>query len=372
MAVGDVHGAYDEFTAILQSVGLIDSRRMWTGGAATLVQTGDVVDRGARSRECLDLLMALQREAPLAGGKVIPLIGNHEVMNVIGDLRYVTPAIFATFAGEASEKARDKAYKDYLTFLSAHKGHGHGDVPPPDEAAAKRWMDEHPLGFFEHREAFGPDGKYGKWIRLNAAVVQVGDGVFVHGGLNPALEFASVQELSDRVADDVRAFDAMWRALVDAGVIWRHMTFAEAVRFAGEELAWRQTEGPVGEFEARPAVVRLLGYKTWITVSADGPLWYRGLATEPESKLDAPLAAMLERLKAAYIVAGHSVVVSKEVTARLGSRVFLIDTGMLGEVYSGRGSALEIKDGRFTAHRVDTTPRLLAPPASAKVPVLVK
>ena len=373
VAVGDVHGAYDEFTAILQSVGLIDSRRMWTGGAATLVQTGDVVDRGAKQRECLDLLMDLQRQAPLAGGKVIPLIGNHEVMNVIGDLRYVTPAIFATFAGEASEKTRDKAYKDYLKFLSAHKGHGHGDVPPPDEAAAKRWMDEHPLGFFEHREAFGPDGKYGKWIRSNAAVVQVGDGVFVHGGLNPALEFASVQELSDRVADDVRAFDATWRALVDAGVIWRHMTFAEAVRFAGEELAWRQTEGPVGEFEARPAVVRLLGYKTWITISADGPLWYRGLATEPEAKLDAPLAAMLERLKAAYVVAGHSVVVSKEVTARLGSRVFLIDTGMLAEVYSGRGSALEIKDGRFTAHRVDTTPRpLAAPPASAKVPVLVK
>jgi hypothetical protein len=81
---------------------------------------------------------------------------------------------------------------------------------------------------------------------------------------------------------------------------------------------------------------------------------------------------MLDRLKAAYVVAGHSVVVSKEVTARLGSRVFLIDTGMLAEVYSGRGSALEIKDGRFTAHRVDTTPRPLAPPASAKVPVLVK
>ena len=63
VAVGDVHGAYDEFTAILQSVGLIDSRRTWTGGAATLVQTGDVVDRGARTRECLDLLM----DAPAPG-----------------------------------------------------------------------------------------------------------------------------------------------------------------------------------------------------------------------------------------------------------------------------------------------------------------
>ncbi|MCK7496499.1 MAG: hypothetical protein MZW92_40515 [Comamonadaceae bacterium] len=46
---------------------------------------------------------------------------------------------------------------------------------------------------------------------------------------------------------DLPAFDAMWKALVDARVIWRYMTFAEAVRFAAEELAWRQSEGPVGD-----------------------------------------------------------------------------------------------------------------------------
>jgi len=171
---------------------------------------------------------------------------------------------------------------------------------------------------------------------------------------------------------DLPAFDAMWKELVDARVIWRYMTFAEAVRFAAEELTWQQSEGPVGVFPARMAVLRLLAYKTWVTVSGDGPLWYRGLGTEPEGKLDASLTAMLERLKATYIVAGHSVVASKEVTARFGSRVFLIDTGMLGEVYSGRASALEIRDGRFTAHRVDTMPRSLPPPASAKVPALVR
>jgi hypothetical protein len=372
VAVGDVHGAYDEFTAILQNVGLVDSRRTWTGGATTFVQTGDVVDRGAKQRECLDLLMDLQRQAPRDGGMVIPLVGNHEVLNVIGDLRYVRPEMFRAFAAADAEQRREKARNDYLAFLSAHAGHGHDIVAPADGEARQKWMDEHPAGFFEHRDAFAQDGQYGKWIRSNRAVVQLGDGVFVHGGLNPALEFGSVRELDERVTADIAAFDAMWKALVDARVIWRYMTFAEAVRFAGEELAWQQAEGPVGVFAARLEVIRLLGYKTWITLSGDGPLWYRGLATEPESKLDVGFTAMLDRLKASYVVAGHSVVVSKEVTARLGSRVFLIDTGMLGEVYSGRGSALEIKDGRFTAHRVDTTPRLLAPPASAKVPVLVK
>jgi hypothetical protein len=144
------------------------------------------------------------------------------------------------------------------------------------------------------------------------------------------------------------------------------MTFAEAVQFASEELAWRQTEGPVGEFEARSAVVRLLGYKTWITVSADGPLWYRGLATEPEAKIAGGLKAMLERLGAAYIVSGHSVVAGKVVTTRFESRVFLIDTGMLAEVYAGRASALGIQNGRFLAYQAGGTPRDLPPPPGVR------
>jgi hypothetical protein len=150
------------------------------------------------------------------------------------------------------------------------------------------------------------------------------------------------------------------------------MTFAEAVRFAGEELAWRQSEGPIGDFPARLAVIRLLGYKSWITLSGEGPLWYRGLGTEPEAKLDASFTAMLGRLKVRYVVAGHSVVASKEVTARFGSRVFLIDTGMLGEAYAGRASALEILDGRFTAHRVDEIPKPLPAPAGARLPEPVR
>lgn len=372
IAVADVHGALDEFVAILHETGLVDDRRAWSGGSATFVQTGDIVDRGARTRECLDLVISLQQQASMAGGRVVPLIGNHEVMNVIGDLRYVTPAIFRSFASRDAEKRRDAARKEYLAFLKAHAGHGHAAAPPGDGAGRKAWDAEHPDGFFEHRDAFGPDGVYGRWIRANRAIARIGDGVFVHGGINPALEFATLQELDDRVVADLPAFDAMWKTLVDAGVIWRYMTFAEAVLFSQEELAWRQAEGPVGEFEARPALLRLLAYKTWITVSADGPLWYRGLGTEPEQKLDASLTAMLARLNVRYIVAGHSVVASKQVAARFASRVFLIDTGMLSEAYAGRGSALEVRDGQFIAHQVGATPRLLPAPAAVKVPVEVR
>jgi Calcineurin-like phosphoesterase len=369
VAVADVHGAYEEFVAILHDVGLINDQRAWAGGAATFVQTGDVVDRGARTRECLDLMMDLERQAPESGGTVIPLLGNHEVMNVIGDLRYVTKDIFRTFATAESAQRSDQAYAEYLAFLETHKGHGHAASPPSDAEARRAWRDEHPPGFFEYRDAFGPDGKYGRWIRAHRAVVQIGDGVFVHGGLSPSLEFGSVRELDERVMADLPAFDAMWKALVDGGVVWRYMTFAEAVRFASEELTWRQTEGPVGAYEPRAAIVRLLGYKTWITVSADGPLWYRGLATEPEGKLADGLKAMLARLGAAYIVSGHSVVASKTVTTRFDGRVFLIDTGMLAEAYAGRASALGIQDGHFIAYQVGGTPRELLPPPGVKAGV---
>ncbi len=88
----------------------------------------------------------------------------------------------------------------------------------------------------------------------------------------PGPRVRDLRELDERVTADIAAFDAVWKTLVDARVIWRYMTFAEAVRFASEELAWRQTEGPVGVFEARSSVLRLLGYKSWLTLSADSPL----------------------------------------------------------------------------------------------------
>ena len=98
IAVGDVHGDYEQFTAVLASAGLIDGNGNWTGGKTHLVQTGDVVDRGPDSRAVMDLLMKLEKQAAAAGGAVHALIGNHEAMNVYGDLRYVSPGEFASYA----------------------------------------------------------------------------------------------------------------------------------------------------------------------------------------------------------------------------------------------------------------------------------
>mmetsp|Transcript_17440 Transcript_17440/g.43415 ORF Transcript_17440/g.43415 Transcript_17440/m.43415 type:complete len:582 (-) Transcript_17440:350-2095(-) len=63
----------------------------WTGGAATLIQTGDIVDRGNESREIYELFFRLQDEAAKVGGEVILLLGNHEALRMQGDQRYRGP-----------------------------------------------------------------------------------------------------------------------------------------------------------------------------------------------------------------------------------------------------------------------------------------
>ncbi len=125
VAVGDVHGAFPEFVAILQRTGLIDASRNWTGGSAVFVQTGDVPDRGPATRQSLDLLMELERQAEKQSGKVLPLLGNHEAMAVMADLRYVSVEDYQSFATDRSEKVREQALEEYRKFLQARGQRNH-------------------------------------------------------------------------------------------------------------------------------------------------------------------------------------------------------------------------------------------------------
>jgi len=99
VAVGDLHGDLDNALAVLQLAGVIDALGQWSGGDTTLVQTGDVTDRGPDSKELIELLARLELQAAAAGGRVVALNGNHEIMNLLGDLRYVDPGDTAKFGG---------------------------------------------------------------------------------------------------------------------------------------------------------------------------------------------------------------------------------------------------------------------------------
>ena len=367
VAVGDVHGALTEFVTVLQRTGLVDAKRRWTGGTDTLVQIGDIVDRGARVRETLDFAMELEKQAAKAGGAFIPLLGNHEAMNVMGDLRYVTPEIYRTFATDRSEEIRATAFQDYVEFLSAHAGHPHSLLIPTDEATRKKWMDNYPLGSFEYRDAVGPSGKYGRWLRRRPVIVQIGDGLFVHGGLHPALPFDSVAALDARVRAELEGFDELWQALSRAKVVWRYMTLRDALAHLEEERTWLQAQAKPADPVIAGHIQKLLGYRQWMASSSDGPLWYRGLTKDAEATLAAGVDALLAKFGARYIVVGHTVQAKATVTEWLANRVIAIDTGMLPEEYKGRASALEIKDGHFTVFYGDGTTQVLRAPAPLPV-----
>ena len=206
-------------------------------------------------------------------------------------------------------------------------------------------------------------GQYGRWIRSHAAVVQVGDALFLHGGLNPTLHFKSIKELNERVHSEIARFDSLWQSLCDKKIIWRYMKLEEAIRQIQEEWTWIQARGQVEDREAVQQMQELAGLQNWLIVSPDGPLWYRGLALEPEETLKRPVEAMLARLNVRYLVAGHTVRPKFDITPHFDNHVFLIDTGMLKEAYGGQGSALEFRDGNVTAYYTGQEPQVLVGPA---------
>ena len=83
VALGDVHGDFQQTVRVLKMARVIDNQHRWIGGDTTLVQLGDILDRGTEA-ELWDFFLRLRDEAPLAGGKVVQLLGNHEVLNVLG------------------------------------------------------------------------------------------------------------------------------------------------------------------------------------------------------------------------------------------------------------------------------------------------
>ena len=139
VAIGDVHGDFDDFVAILQHIGLIDKENHWSGGKTTLVQVGDLLDRGPKPRLVMDLMMALEPEAPKAGGRVVSLLGNHEMMNIMGDLRYVTPENYASFADSQSDERRKSAYQQYAKWRGSH-GALLAELSQPMELTEQEWL----------------------------------------------------------------------------------------------------------------------------------------------------------------------------------------------------------------------------------------
>jgi hypothetical protein len=361
VAVGDVHGEFDGFCGILRQTGLVDDQNHWIGGKATLVQTGDLIDRGPKGRQAMNLLISMQAEANKAGGSVVALLGNHEVMNILGDLRYVTPEDYAEFADSKSEKRRKEAYHEYTAWISAHQKLLSAIKKPGLAASEEEWMAQHPGGFVEYREALSPSGAYGRWIRQHPAVTKVGDVIFLHGGIAPSLTSMSLKQINDQVHKEIDDFDKTMQELASRKGVLPFFTLPEIVLAVQLELLQEPSPSTPAEAEYHNRLVRLLDINRWLCMSDKGPLWFRGYDEWSEEEGNQQIPKILAAYDATHIVVAHTVQKSAHIRSRFGGDVFLIDTGMLSTYWHGGGaSALEIQKGdKIIAHYANQQELLL-------------
>jgi hypothetical protein len=354
VAIGDVHGDFDDFVAILKRVGLIDAPYHWTGGKTTLVQVGDLLDRGPKPREAMDLLMSLEKEALQAGGRVVSLLGNHEMMNIMGDLRYVTAVNYASFADANSEERQRFAYQAYMKWRGSHAALL-AELPQPMELTEEEWMARHPAGFIEQREAFGPKGSYGKWLREHSALADIGGVIFLHGGIHPDLAKMKLDAINAQIRDEIKTFDATKQYLQDEKIILPFFNLQEITAVVQAELTAELKSRMPSDQQRQTRLRQFLGYGEWLSVKVDGPLWFRGYDQWSEEEGAEHMGKLLEAFQATHIVVGHTVQKGGRIRPRFGDKVFLIDTGMLSSYYpGGRASAMEIcGDAKFTARYMD-------------------
>jgi hypothetical protein len=292
VAISDVHGAYDRYLEILKVAGVIDANDHWAAGPTHFVQLGDIVDRGGDSRKALDFLRRLEREAQTAGGYAHVLLGNHEAARMLGDLRLTAAGEYAAFTTPKSDKTREEYVKS---------------LRPATESERETLMRQTPPGFVEMRQAFGRDGEYGRWLRQLPVTIKINGVVFVHGGISPAVAPLGCAAINDQVR--------------------------------------RELTSDLDKTRAAPL--------SSLTARVDGPLWYRGLAQEPDT-FAPQVAEILTALGARAIVVGHTVAQTGRIVTRFDGRVIEIDTGMQpAYVPDGRASALEIKGDEATAIYVD-------------------
>lgn len=239
VAVGDLHGDLGATLHALELAGAIDRRGAWVGGDLTVVQTGDQLDRGDDERKILDLLRRLEGEARAAGGQLIVLNGNHEVMNVAGDFRYVTPGGFTAFEGIETGPN---------TTLPAM-------VPPFARARAA---------------AFLPGGPYAQQLATRNVIVKVGDNLFAHGGVRESHIEYGIERLNRETAQWMNGRGSAPALLQsEQGPIWTRV-YSEP---QPQSQACQELERVLKRTEAKRLVVGHTVQREGVTSACDGRVY---------------------------------------------------------------------------------------------------
>lgn len=152
--ISDIEGNFAAFRKLLQAGKVIDEDFNWIFGDGHLLLIGDLVDRGNQVTEVLWFIYALEEKAKAAGGYVHYVLGNHEIMVMSGDHRYVNPK-----------------YTDNANRLGVHL-----------------------------MSLYGTDTELGRWLRTKNVIERVGTKLYVHGGIsrkvnNMDISVAKINEL---------------------------------------------------------------------------------------------------------------------------------------------------------------------------------
>jgi Calcineurin-like phosphoesterase len=147
VVISDIEGNFGALRKLLQNSGVIDKDFNWTFGNGHLVLTGDFFDRGDRVTEVLWLIYSLEDKAKAAGGYVHFVLGNHEIMNLSGDLRYLHP----------------KYVQDTALLKENYVG-----------------------------SLYGENSEIGRWLRTKNIVEKIGSILFMHGGISAEMNFIDI------------------------------------------------------------------------------------------------------------------------------------------------------------------------------------
>ncbi|GJW94856.1 shewanella-like protein phosphatase 2 [Tanacetum coccineum] len=197
VAVGDLHGDLVKSKQALRLAGLIDSGDTWSGGSTTLVQVGDVLDRGGQELKILYFFEKLKRQAVKSGGNVITMNGNLEIMNMDGNF-------WCTFPSGLDEL---RLWAHWFCLGNDMKRLCHGLEKPKDiydgiPLSFEGVKQEYVEGFRARIAALRPQGPIAtRFLSKNVTVLVVGESVFVHGGILAEHVAYGLEKINNDVRD---------------------------------------------------------------------------------------------------------------------------------------------------------------------------
>lgn len=223
VAIGDLHGDLEKTRQSLRLAGLVDDADRWTGGSTTVVQIGDVLDRGGEELKILYFIEKLRREAARCGGEIISMNGNHEIMNVEGDFRFVTAEGLEEFKIWADWYSVGTKMKSLCDGLEKNPRDLFEGIPHSFNGIKAEFS----YGFRARIAALRPSGPISaRFLSKNMTVLVIGDSVFVHGGLLPSHVSYGLDRINEEVRDWIINGSSQGRRYSPAycrgrnGVVW--------------------------------------------------------------------------------------------------------------------------------------------------------